>query len=143
MQIVLGNVKEDKFHFRKTITNEITVECSIIEPFDLENPQITLTSHGKGNYNYCYFSFGGQIRYYYIVKKIVSKHNIIFELELDYFKTFANEILSSVAHITRSNRGDLYLTDNLAKVRTQKQVVFRNLGGTLGGRVSYIMVKGK
>lgn len=143
MQVTLCNCSKNKFHFSKTFTNETNVECSIIEPFNIENPQITLTSHGKGNYNYCYFDYLGKVRYYYIVEKVISKHNIILTLELDYLKTFASEILTSKAHIIRSNRGDVYLTDNLAKVRTQKQVVFRNLGTGLGAHVSYVMIKGK
>lgn len=143
MIVNFANCDYSNKHTTKSINTIDSIDCIIIEPFNIETPQIKVNRNNKLQFNYCYFTINGKTYYYYIVDRTINKNDIILTLQEDYLHTWETDILSSIAHITRSNQGNLYLVDNLAKKLENPKVIYKNLGTGLTSGISYIMIKGK
>lgn len=139
-----GSVTKDKKHTGKTITGNVSKNISFVMPYNIESPKISLTYFGDiVNKNYVTIVLGGRTYYYYIIEKIIDKHDLILQLELDYLHTFKNEILASTAHITRSNNGNKFIRDGLATQLEKPLYSYKSLGSVFTSGLTYIMIKGK
>lgn len=144
MNVILSQVTKDKTHFNKSMNNQITKICTLIEPYNLREPRIILTYDPTIlTYNYASITIGTKTYHYYIMDKTIEKHNCILDLHIDSLHTYANEIKSSPCHITRSSVGSKMIVDDMAKRLEGSTVITRNLGTGLTGSTSYIMIKGK
>lgn len=141
MLISLYNVNESKYHINKIPLLVKNVNCNMLEPFDIESPTVSINNTTEA-FNYVSIQFNDRVRFYYINKRTIEKHNIILSLTEDYLATFRTEILNSYAHISRSNKGNRYIKDNLC-VQTNKTVYqARKIGKLANSGDFYVMIKG-
>lgn len=142
MLISIYKCNDEYNKINKVLPVAINVTGNLTENSSIINPIITIEyNENILEYNYCYVP--AFKRYYYINNIIVKNKTLELHLHVDVLKSFSNDILNSKALITRSNIGNRYLADNLARTLADTKVTVRNLGTGLSAGVSYIMVKGK
>lgn len=141
MNLVFYKTISEHNKLNKVLTAEKTIVGNIQNDIDIDNPVFNISlENNVVDYNYCYIEAFN--RYYYITKiEIVNKMLRVY-MHIDVLMSFKNDILNSKAHITRSNRGNLFLKDSMAYTTAKPVIQFKNLGTCFTSQASYIMVKG-
>lgn len=141
MNLIFYKTKSEHNRLTKVLTDSKAITGNLQTDVDIDNPVIVISLENSViNHNYCYIEAFN--RYYYITKIEVTNKNIKVYLHIDVLMSFRTDILNSKAHITRSNRGNLYLKDSLAYTTAKPVIQYKNLGTCFTSQATYIMVKG-
>lgn len=106
-------------YFNKSLSGETSIDCDFKAPVDIENPTIYVAgTDSYDGYNYCYISEFG--RYYFMTPVAGTAQTLIFECKSDPLMSFASQIKSCPAVISRNPwHWDLYIQDPKLPVETR------------------------
>lgn len=118
MTINLYSNLSDSRYVAKQLTEIGTREILLLDDDNITNPVITLNLFENYSVpNYCYIANFG--RYYYITSaEILTGNRVRYSLKCDVLMSFANEIKSTAAILSRSNSmGNILINDSQQAVR--------------------------
>lgn len=142
MNITLYLNNSPNEYLNKQLRNARTFVCSLIYPFDVENPRVKLSVTDNIDFNYASLNVDGITRYYYIDNRIIENQTITFILKEDYLMTWQSNIIMGKGLITRSKRGNKYINDNMATKTQEVAWKFRDLGTCFTSKPTVIFIKG-
>lgn len=124
----------------KTLTNESVFNIKLKAQTDMRNPLIMLQGDlSIFKYNYCYIPTFD--RYYYVVN-ITSVNNSVFRVELkaDVLMSFKDDILSSVATVTKCTRFNEFGSDVQLKNEVRKAITVYDNDFEFSGNIQIALV---
>lgn len=114
-----------------TLNGTLRDDCSILEPIIRVK-----YSEAIAGCNYAYIPAFG--RYYY-VKVEYSQEELILIMKVDVLMSWRANLLGSVAKMTRSNIGNLYIPDNLITNTAAHKIQYRKLGAGFTKADTYVI----
>lgn len=141
MRLQIGQTRDEKNKLDKSFTASVTLQGELTTESNVVSPSIIVGYNA--DYlasNYCYIPAWG--RYYFITEITVDGQLMTLHLHCDVLKSFSNDIKTSKATITRSNRGNVNIADNRARATERSTVQYRSLGTPFKSAATYVILKG-
>lgn len=134
-----NDVKE----YPKNLTNEISIDCKLIEPINKDTPVLKF----KYNSNLFDYQFAIIEEYgltYIIEPNIIIRNGLMYmNLYVDAIQSFWNEIQDSTGHIVRSaDSNESYIVDSMATQTSKIEMNVEKLGTAFTKGNSYVLIKG-
>ena len=127
MQITFYKTNSEKNRINKSLESPLSIEGNLQDETSLVTPTITVALNTAITLcNYCYIPAFN--RYYYIEDISVTNKMLIINLKCDVLMSFKNDILNSTAIITRTNRGNKYISDNLIQQTSKFKRQVKKIG---------------
>ena len=145
LTVTFCSTSNDPREIPKTLITVQSKSCTVIEPFNLETPRVKLKYNASLiNCSMAKITLGGREYIYTINPNYTVENGIMYiDLEMSYLDTYSNEVLGSMAHITRSgSSNETMLEDNLATTYADDKISCFSLGQAFSPSYSYIWVKG-
>lgn len=145
MTITFYKSNNDPREIPKTYTGAVSKSCEVIEPFDLESPQIKVAyDTSLFGYSYAKITLGGNEYVYNVDPNITMNHGIMYiNMFMSYIDTYTSEVLASQGHITRSGSSmEKWLVDELATQYEDDKIQCQKIGTGFTSGNSFVWVKG-
>lgn len=140
MNIQIGRTNSEPNRLDKVFTVVKNIQGNLNHDSNVINPTIVFEyDEALVGCNYAYIPAWN--RYYYITDIRIINQTIMIAFHVDVLKTYSSNIKGSVAHITRSSKGNKYIPDPLATQTENRSWQFRSLGTGLQAGVHYIITK--
>lgn len=123
MTVNLYTISDDERTLNKIISGGVSLNCEIIYPSDVLNPQIRITaSSWNAHYNYMYIS--ELSRYYYITESTLDNGGAVIILgRVDPLTSYASEIKGLICNVVRQeNSGITDIVDNQLTLTPKKEI---------------------
>ena len=140
--VKLYYTEDDNRKINKRLTNELSLECVLLEPTDIKAPVLKLYLADYPRYNYMYIPH--LQRYYYITDKRIDLHGLyVITGRVDVLMSFRGDIVNWRVVATKQTSGsigDEYIDD--ASLVTENQMFTRVINFPFGFNDSseYILI---
>ena len=134
----INNSDDDTIN--KSLTAVTSLQGSLKEPCNIENPEITIENSGVLGANYCYISEFG--RYYYINNQIILSNNRVkLGLTVDVLESFKTQILGLETIIENStSQNDNYLSSDIWRANVKTKTDILNFPSGFNESGSFILI---
>ena len=119
-----------------------TIAVQISQPCNIENPHFLLNVSGVFSYNYCYVPLWD--KYYFLSEPtFLNGNQLTVNGTCDVLTTNADEIKTLSINVTRSNRRNAKMMDNLQPTQVNRQseiMIFNNsFSPAAAGDIRYVL----
>lgn len=128
MNVQFATINSDPLKLDKrpdfTAENPTTIAVQISQPCNIENPHFLLNVSGVFSYNYCYVPLWD--RYYFLGEPtFLNGNQLTVNGTCDVLTTNADEIKTLAINVTRSNKRNAKMMDNLqpSQVNRQSEII--------------------
>lgn len=140
MNVTFYQTRSEKNAISKSLTGLATKTGNLSNDCDVINPVINF-DYDENLYSKNYARIPSFGRYYFIDDIVVNNGMMEVHFHCDVLMTYAQDIASSTAHITRSSNGNKYIADSMVTPTSKTAWQFRSLGTCLQAECNYILIK--